>query len=52
MVKESAYEVINSYSKEELFEITRSRARYIRFRCKETSVGEWNSITELSIYGQ
>lgn len=37
---------------EELFEITRSKARYIRFRCKETSVGEWNSITELSIYGQ
>ena len=37
---------------EEMFEITRSKARYIRFRCKETSVGEWNSITELSIYGQ
>ena len=37
---------------EEIFKFTPTNARYIRIQCNGTSVGNWNSITECSIYGE
>lgn len=35
----------------EIFPITPSKCRYVKIDCNGTSVGTWNSLTEVAIYG-
>ena len=35
----------------EIFPITPSECRYVKIECNGTNIGEWNSITEVSVYG-
>lgn len=37
---------------QEVFEVTPTNARYIKIVCNNTSVGEWNSITEFTAYAK
>ena len=36
---------------EEIFPIPETRGRYVKIYCKGTSVGNWNSLTECTLYG-
>lgn len=35
----------------EIFPITPSDCRYVKIECNGTNIGEWNSITEVSVFG-